>query len=571
MRNKIFYIFIIILIISIASIRIISTYSIFSQTWDEPAHIAAGMEWLQFGEYRFEPLHPPLARVMSALGLYIKGVRLNMDEDNTDSLTNENNTRMWEEGNNILQSGGTYVHNLSLARLGILPFFILASAVVALWSKRIAGNWASIIATLLFTTVPPVLGHAGLATVDMAASAAFTLALFSFYLWIKDSTTKHSIFLGIAIGVVSLSKFTGLYFFIASITLFFLLDFIYRYLGKGSKKTAFYHYKNKLIPALIVIVVTGVTIWAGYRFSFSPIASEPSRSYATIDNLLGSEGFLSDIAYKMIENIPIPAKEMIYGVISTFQNNQAGRTTYLLGEIYYRGRWYYYPLVFAIKTPLTYLILSIIATPFFIFSITRNKTSLKAEAILPLAFMSVFMIAILGRLNLGIRQVLSVYPVLSIITGIGLIEALKLKFKNFWVYACLVFLLFLNTFSSLNAHPDYLAYFNVLAYNQPEKFVVDSDLDWGQDLLRLANELKLRDIDQVYIAYHGSLGIDLDNFSLPTYYILQPYTKVEGWVAISKTIIKRGTNQYPNNQSTWLLDFEPVSQIGKSMLLYHIE
>src|SRR3954466_10154195 len=54
----------------LASIRIVATYTVFNHTMDEPAHIGAGMEWLDKGTYTWERQHPPLARVASALGPY---------------------------------------------------------------------------------------------------------------------------------------------------------------------------------------------------------------------------------------------------------------------------------------------------------------------------------------------------------------------------------------------------------------------------------------------------------------------------------------------------------------------
>ena len=107
--------------------RIVATYPVFNQTWDEPAHIAAGMEWIDRGTYTYEPLHPPLARVLTAIGPRLAGVRSGGHEN------------VWLEGNSILYAGGRYDRNLALARLGVLPFFLLASLVVFLWANRIGG------------------------------------------------------------------------------------------------------------------------------------------------------------------------------------------------------------------------------------------------------------------------------------------------------------------------------------------------------------------------------------------------------------------------------------------------
>ena len=55
-------------LILIATLRIVSTYTVFNHTSDEPNHIACGMEWLDKGTYTYETQHPPLARIAAALG-----------------------------------------------------------------------------------------------------------------------------------------------------------------------------------------------------------------------------------------------------------------------------------------------------------------------------------------------------------------------------------------------------------------------------------------------------------------------------------------------------------------------
>src|SRR5713226_6740814 len=103
-----------------ASIRIVATYAVFNHTSDEPAHIACGLEWLDKHVYRYESQHPPLTRIMAALGPYLDGAR----------STGQKN--MFIEGNAILYgaAGSQYDRRLALARAGNLPFFWLACGMV---------------------------------------------------------------------------------------------------------------------------------------------------------------------------------------------------------------------------------------------------------------------------------------------------------------------------------------------------------------------------------------------------------------------------------------------------------
>src|SRR5689334_18512467 len=93
-------------------LQIVLTYNVFAPTFDEPAHIAAGMQLVDKGEFTYEPLHPPLARIAVALGPYAAGFR------------SQNGGDMWIEGRRLFidQRGRTKDQLLTLARLGVLPF-----------------------------------------------------------------------------------------------------------------------------------------------------------------------------------------------------------------------------------------------------------------------------------------------------------------------------------------------------------------------------------------------------------------------------------------------------------------
>ena len=123
----------VVVLIGFAVIRVVSTYSVLNSTYDEPVHIACGMEWLQWGTYTCELQHPPLARIAVALGPFLKGLRLAARLDAPDQRTRS----LYEEGNAILYSEGHYWANLTWARLGVRFLFLCCSA-----SSRFCGRAA---------------------------------------------------------------------------------------------------------------------------------------------------------------------------------------------------------------------------------------------------------------------------------------------------------------------------------------------------------------------------------------------------------------------------------------------
>src|SRR5690349_2407618 len=167
--------------IAFGALSIASTYRIFSHTYDEPAHLAAGLELLDSGIFSYEQQHPPLARLAVALGPYFLGARSHHLPD------------IFDEGLAILYEGGDYAKILRAARLGVLPFFVAFVALAAAWAWHDFGAVAGTITALVLSTTPPVLAHGGLATTDLAVAAMILTALFAFRLWLDNPDLRHGI------------------------------------------------------------------------------------------------------------------------------------------------------------------------------------------------------------------------------------------------------------------------------------------------------------------------------------------------------------------------------------------
>src|SRR5215467_4596755 len=194
----------------IAVIRIVATYPSISLAYDEPAHIVCGMEWLDKGTLRLEPLHPPLPRVAAALGPYLAGARL--PEVKMIAEPGGASFDIYPAGVEILYTNGRYARNLALARIGELPFFILGVGLVFLWGRSLYGNSGGVLAVLLYTTLPTVLAFAGIAYVDFALSVFLPWTVFAFVLWLETPSLKRSLLLGTAGGLTVLSNLSGLLF-----------------------------------------------------------------------------------------------------------------------------------------------------------------------------------------------------------------------------------------------------------------------------------------------------------------------------------------------------------------------
>jgi hypothetical protein len=110
--------------------------------------------------------------------------------------------------------------------------------------------------------------------------------------------------------------------------------------------------------------------------------------------------------------------------------------------------------------------------------------------------------------------------------------------------------------------PDYLPYFNE-AVAHPERVLVDSDLDWGQDLHRLEVRAAQLRIGHLNLAYRGTA--DLRREPLPPVHILPPHERVTGWVAVSELARTRNRSDY-----AWLDAYHPVERVGETIDLYYV-
>src|SRR5215471_257278 len=197
-----------VLLLVVGSIRIALTYRVYCQTFDETAHITAGLDWFD-GDLSSQTEGTPLARIFEAVPLYWRGVRAT---DHGFDMAQALDDRTYNDKISRALYQGDYQTNLALARTGVLPFFWAAALGVFFWCRRLAGPWVALFAVLLFTILPPVLAHSGLATIDMAVTATFVWAAFVFTIWLETPTLSMSLWLGLTVGLALLSKLSALAF-----------------------------------------------------------------------------------------------------------------------------------------------------------------------------------------------------------------------------------------------------------------------------------------------------------------------------------------------------------------------
>jgi hypothetical protein len=177
--------------------------------------------------------------------------------------------------------------------------------------------------------------------------------------------------------------------------------------------------------------------------------------------------------------------------------------------------------------------------------------------------MVILLVCIVGRIDLGVRHILPIFPLLAIMGG----HAATVLFRHSRPAAAAAALLVgWVVADSWRAHPDYMAHFNEFAGSHPETILCESDLDWGQDLHRLQQRLEALGIQEFSIAYFGTAL--LHKAGLPHYELLSPTEPARGYVAVS--LHHLNIDYKKNGSFAWLKPYTPVERIGKSIDLFYI-
>jgi len=494
----------------IASARIVSTYSALTVVDDEPGHFACGLEWLSKHVYRYEAQHPPLQRVLDAVGPYLAGVRPIGGPDRN------------EEGAAVIARSGNVDRTVFLMRLGVLPCFWIACAVVYLWARRYWDGAVAVIAVACLTLSPPVLAHAGLATTDISLAAFLPAAFLALLVWAESPTLGKSLLVGFACALAVLSKFTALAYLPASV----LLALVLFLLGRRPSRKELVLIVRTHGKGLVIAVLTGaVTVWAAYWFSFGEVSGWHVR---------------------------LAAPEFFQGILDAMHHAKQGHDAdaYLLGETNPDGFWYFFFAALAFKTPLALLAVMVVGIAMCIGMLNKVGPS----SLVAFTF-GILLATIPGRLNIGVRHVLPVYVSLSIAAALGVHWMLS-RYKLFGV--CAAGALFLwATISGARAHPDYLAYFNEIADREPERYLVESDLYWGQGKKLLAARLRSLGVKEIAVKedlhplFHQRLYPEFPHIPI------DPDHAQPGWAVISandRVLIKHSEIQHSGTDEIVLRD-----------------
>ena len=537
-------------------------------TADEILHLTGGYIYNKYGDYRIQPENGNLPQRVAALPAWLMNAPSPPLADNIYWRTSDGSV----VGHQFFyETGHDHWPMLMAGRALMMLFSIGTGLLVFCWAQRLFGTPAGFLSLTFYALCPNILAHAPLVTSDMAAVFFFLAGVGSFGRHLAGPTWRNGLLSAVVFGLACVTKYSAVL-----LPPMMLVLLAWRILRTPAADRARWW---RLGPLSIAghAAVALVIIWAFYGFRYSGFAAgvPPAAQYMSAwDRVLVYPG-IAERVVTFCRAWHLLPEAFLYGFAWVVQAAKA-RAAFLAGDYSIFGWVRFFPLAFLWKTPLALLV----ALAAGAVVLARRWRSVRLEAIAPLLvlFVVYWAFSLTSNLNIGHRHILPTYPVLFILVG-GL--AAPGVLAGAWRIALPGLLVLGQLAANLRTAPHYLAYFNILAGGPAHgyRLLVDSSLDWGQDLPGLARWLRVNNSGSgaapVYLSYFGSGEPDyylINATKLPFvsgFQLLHPWYEPHGGLyCISATILQQ---VYGPTQGSWTPKFEREYQMLRAREPYFQE
>lgn len=492
-----------------------------SPTFDEPLHLVAGYSYWKHGDYRLHPENGPLPQRWISLPMALGGPVNFVSLD--DPRWRE--AKQWDISLAVLQDlGNDGTALVARSRAFAACFGIALLLLVYAWARRLFGPVGGMLALVAGAFDPTLLAHGALLTSDTAMALAFLASLSLLWLVLHRLTVGRLLGSIVVLGALFLTKFSAPLIGVVALVLLVVRLVGRRPLlitcGSWRSSVATRRRQAAVIVGLIVLHAVGVwlLIWGAYGFRYSAFApGMPGRFMES--TTLAKRASLVQSAVAVARKHHLLPEAYLYG-LAVVDVHSTARPAFMNGEVYSGSRTSFFPFVLAVKTPLGLLALVALGLA----GARRARRSARGSAeresaagpapqegpslydaapLVTLLLIYGFFALRIG-LNIGVRHLLPIYPLLYIAVG-GCAGWVIARTRPALAATGLAVLALVA--SSWAARPDYLAYFNLtIGSANGYKHLVDSSLDWGQDMRGLARWIKKNAANKpVYLASFGSL------------------------------------------------------------------
>jgi len=560
-------------------------------TFDEIGHVAAGYSFLKYNDYRLYDVDPPLMRQIAALPLMFMNLNFPL------------HSAGWNEKKEIdvgydffyKMNGRKADTMLFWARLPIVLFSLLFGFVLLKFAADLWNVQTGLFAFFLYSFEPNILANSRLATTDMGLAFFIMLSVYFTYRYWKKPSWKNVLAIGVSFGLAIASKTPGMIL----IPFFFVVLLIVRPFVKNadssfpfSNRLKMVYFNKKIGIYLlhwIAILLVGFFVlsmdygffktWAVFRDD-----NDLQKFELSLDKLKIHSPQAKEVAVNLARRVRVPARPFIVSFVKWFgflprskdEGKVQGYRPFFHGK---RGKFFEFPfVVFLIKEPIPIILLILMGSILLIFYDFRKFLFL----FLPILFILSMDLKVHPWTYRYIN--LLILPFLILIGSSVLYYKIAFKKRVRFGIGLMAVWLFIE---SLVIFPNYLVYFNELigGPSQGHNYLVNSNLDWGQDLKRLKKYLDQNHIEEVNLSYFGSadpdyyhihykkmLGVNGRETGEETSEEIQRLTAPRlGFIAISATCLENIEGFFPGASYDWLKKYKPMANIGYSIFIYNIK
>jgi 4-amino-4-deoxy-L-arabinose transferase-like glycosyltransferase len=505
-----------------------------SATMDEVYHLFNGVTWFLSTPRRVIVMgNPPLVNILEAAPLVaLDDVDLPTDPslwaktDWDEILTDLVHPFLWEVN-------GDHAHRLVfMGRLPVVGLTMLLAAGVCRWARELLGSMAGLLALLLLAFDPNILAHGRLATSDLGAACSLLWATYLFWRYDAHPNWQRFALAGLGLGFALASKFSA----VLLLPVFSLLS-LWPATSPGWRGWMRAVWRSG-VRLLGLVVIAALVLLGAFRFDVAALWAEYEH------------------------------QQMHF---------EAGHAAFLMGQHSSSGWWYYFLVTLALKTPIPFLILVAVG----VVGLRHQRRDLAFLVLLPGVFLAA---SLFSTVNIGHRYLLPILPFLSIAASGGWLFVHRGTGRTTpWArYVIAVALVGWYVVGTLLVYPHYLAYFNELAGGPGGgwRYLLDSNLDWGQDLPGLKAYMEANDLNRVYLGWFGSTPPEqygVDYVPLPSLFAYgdlwhrhyHPHRPPPGVYAISVTHLQGAYLSDPDTYA-WFRDRKPVAKVGYSLFIYEV-
>jgi len=536
-----------------------------SATMDEPFHALAGCEYALSGTYWANLEHPPLAKLVAGVSAGLSGARPPRLPSPFRFATAETPMAF------LYRNDVPPERLLAAARRPFVALHVLLVLLGAAVAGRAAGPLAAAGAALLLAFEPTLVAHAGILHTDVGASLGFFATVTAAWAALRRPSARRWAATGALLGLSLAVKFTAVFL------LPVLLVLVLASLLERSRAT------GRFDPAPLgglagAFVLGAAVLLAVYGVSMRNMPrAEAERSVRLfLEGRKAAPETVEKVA--ALSRLLPPAGHYVAGLAGIAeQNRRGGGVNVFRGEVSADGFPSYFPVAFLVKSSLGFLAALALAAGLVLARRVRPGFGAVATLLAPAC---VFLASVSSSYNIGVRHVLPAVPFLAVGAAVALVRGLPRGLAAAALLGCGL----LQAAETVAVHPHELSFFNAAAGGPEEGhlWLNDSNLDWGQDLVRLARELeRRRESRSVTVAYFGGASppahlpgarlFDAASTPLtPGLYAVSSYllaagpevmafrgdaARAAGYERLRRALLRRGT---------------PEGRVGYSILLYRL-